>query len=321
MGMQELVIAGLVGLVGVFAVLLGLVMLVRGLSSARNATIALVGDRTSPADLDPDEDAATVKLSGTVEAVPDPVETVDGRDAALHHLKAVAKNWRNLLSKRRDVRWLLAEGARLRRAVVGGEDGSWAVTADPVDENRRWGGVQEDSSSGYGTALRRPDVASGEWTREERYTDDGEVPDELVGYLQERYDSDVDLDLSKRGLGLVVGEEVVAAGDTLRVVGKVEPQPATAAAEGTSQASASAAAGDGEATATDGGPTATGGAPDVAVNLTPGATVTGDSWRTLAWTEAKSAVKAPAGLLVTGMGLFAFAAMLDLLGVVSLGIY
>lgn len=118
-------------LLGVLLVLLGVVMAIRGLSIARNAYLALFGDETGLPEVDGTEDTTNVKLSGTIEDVPEPVETAESREAAVYNLKAVAKNWRNLLGKRKDRKWLLAEGARLRRAVVDGGDPTLSLNLTP----------------------------------------------------------------------------------------------------------------------------------------------------------------------------------------------
>lgn len=301
MSLETVFFVGIAVVLGGGLLLIGAVMLIRGLSSARNAYVALLGDDTVLADVDGDEDTATVKLSGTIEDVPDPVETAEGREAGVYHLKAVAKNWRNMLSKRNDVKWLLAEGARLEQAVVDDDGDRFELTADPIDENRKWGGVQEDSARGWGSALKRPDVATGEWTRKEKYTGDDGVPDDLAGYLESEYDADVDVDVSATLVSLTVGETVIGAGDTIRLVGKVQPEQAAA----TTQEQAAVA---------------DGGRPPVSLNLTPGATLTGGSWRTLAWTETKSAVKAPAGLLFVVMGITAPLIIFAQLGFISLGL-
>lgn len=315
MTLQEMIVGVVVALLVVALLLLGVVMIIRGLSSARNAYLALLGEETDPTDLDAGGDTATVKLSGTVRDVPEPVETADGREAAVYHLKSVAKNWRNLPRKGKKVRYLLAEGARLRRAVVvgaasdasldrssdGGDGGTWEVTADPIDENRRWGGVQEGDGRGWGTALKRPDVATGEWTEKEKYTNEADVPDRVVDYLESEYDADVDVDVSASLVSLTVAEDAIGVGDDIRLVGKVQPEQS---AEATAE----------QVTAADGGD------PTVSLNLTPGATVTGGSWRTLAWTEAKSAVKAPVGLVLVAMGVAAPLLVLAQIGFLSLGL-
>lgn len=209
-----------------------------------------------------------------------------------------------MLSKNRDNKWLLAEGARLERAVVDADGRQFDLTAEPVDENREWGGIQEDTERGYGTALARPDLATGEWTSTEKYADNDAVPEGIVNYLATEYDADLEVDLSKLGVSLTVAEDVIEAGDEIKIAGKVESKAAPGATGGTPE----------QAAATDGG------ARRPTVNLTPGATVTGDSWRALVWTETKFAAKLPAGLAMIAMGLAAPVLILSQLGVISLGL-
>lgn len=295
------IIAGALGvLVSLLVGLLGLVIVIRGAASARNAYVALLRDETAPGDVDAEEDTATVKLSGTVESVPEPVETATGEEAAIYNLKAVVKNQRNRAKKRKDSKWLLAEGVQLDRAVVAGDDGRFELTAEPVDEDREWGGVQEDTATGYGTLVARTDLATGEWTRRHKYTDNHEVPDLVLAYLAEEYDADLEVDVSKLGVGLTVADAVIAEGDTVRVAGTVEPERPTATSE-------TAAVADG-------------GAAPVRFNLTPGATVTGGSWWTLAWAELKTAALLPFGLVLVAFMVAGPLLILAQLGVISLGL-
>ena len=97
-----------------------------------------------------------------------------------------------------------------------------------------------------------------------------------------------------------MADDAVSVGDTLRVAGTVEPQSATPPRE-------TAAAADG-------------GSVPVTFNLTPGATVTAGTWRTLAWAELKTAALIPVGLLFLAMMVAGPLLILAQVGVVALGL-
>lgn len=267
--------------IGGILLLIGLGLFVQGLISARNSYVALFGDETAVADVDTGDDATNVKLTGTVSAVPDPVETLDGRGVGIYRIRAVLKNRWNLFKKRTDVKRLLADATELESVVLQDESGAECqLTAEPGTLDRRWGDVQQ-ADRNWLLETRR-DFVTPEWTERRTFSGDGGVPEEVKSSLRAAYDADTSFDVSKLGVGFVLAEDVVETGDAVRIAGKVRP-------------TAPADVDDRRAAATDGG------APAVALDLTPGATVTSGSWRALAWANAKLALlKVPMGLILVG---------------------
>lgn len=280
---------------GVF-LLVGVALLYMGLYNVRMALRALRGSETSVGNVDADADAANVKLSATVRGVPEPVTTLDGEDVALYRIRAVLKNQWNRLKKRRNVEQLVADATELDAVVLKDDAGqACLLTATEDSSGNTWGDVQSANRNEF-MQVRR-DFVSGDWSNVRTYTDAG-VPPNVESALQRQYDADTDFDVSSLGVGLSVKEDVVRAGETLRIAGRVEPSQVTSGEVGTRTV---ADGGSPRSEQTDGtsGLATDGGRSALALNLTPHATVTTGSWRTLAWDSLKRALlRVPFGVLL-----------------------